>query len=75
MSKRVFECSYCHHTEDRDAHAAKNMIILGEKYRHITSGTEGSAGGASVRLKEKLYKVVTEQFVMKPETAWALDTP
>lgn len=75
VGKRVFECSACYHTEDRDIHAAKNMIVLGEKYQHITSGTEGSAGGASVRLVEQLYKVAPEQLAMKPETACALDTP
>lgn len=54
---------------------AKNMITLGEKYQYITSVPEASAGGASVRLVEQLYKVVPERLAVKPETACASDAP
>lgn len=58
VDERVFLCSSCGFSDDRDTHAAKNMIVLGEKYLSlITSGMEGCAGGESVSLKNDLYKV------------------
>lgn len=74
LAERVFLCSNCGFSEDRDTHAAKNMILLGNRYQFFTSGTEGSAGGGIVRLKEALYAPV-EQFSVKPETVSSLASP
>lgn len=41
--KRTYSCITCGYSEDRDIHAARNMILL-SKENH-TSGTEGSARG------------------------------
>ena len=58
VNMSVFLCSSCGFSEDRDSHAARNMVILGERYLSlVTSGTEGCAGGGIVRLKNDLYKV------------------
>ncbi len=47
LSDRVYECS-CGYREDRDIHAARNMILLAKKN---TCGTQGiNAFGESVRL-------------------------
>lgn len=67
LSKRVFRCDSCGFAEDRDLHAARNMVTLGRKYKTLTSGTEGSAGGGTVSLKEQLY-AVPEHDSLKPET-------
>ena len=49
LSDRVYECS-CVYKEDRDIHAARNMILLS---RHNTCGTQGSnAFGENVRQHE-----------------------
>lgn len=73
LGKRTYECE-CGYSARRDEHAAQNMVILGKKLQTLTSGTEGSAGGANVRLKEQLY-AVTEQLATKPETATASVSP
>lgn len=74
LSRRLFECG-CGYTANRDVHAARNMVILGKRYKQlITSGTEGSAGGESVRLDAAFYAPV-KQFSMKPETAKSLVSP
>lgn len=58
LEERVFECSHCHFSEDRDQHSARLMIVLGLRFEDFfTSGTEGSAGGEEVRLKQALYNV------------------
>ena len=31
LSKRTYVCNFCNHTDDRDIHAAKNMIFLANK--------------------------------------------
>ena len=74
LEERTFVCSGCGVTAPRDKHAAENMVLLGDKYLALTSGTEGSAGGAGVSLKELLY-AVAEQPAAKPETAKALVSP
>ena len=49
LSDRVYECS-CGYHEDRDVHAARNMILLAKK---TTCGTQGSyAFGENVRQHE-----------------------
>lgn len=73
LAERTYQCA-CGHTAQRDVHAARNMVILGTRYKQLTSGTEGSAGGASVRLKEALY-APAEQLATKPETAMSLASP
>lgn len=73
LSKRSYSCA-CGYSVDRDIHAAQNMVILGKRYQALTSGTEGSASGASIRLKEALYAPV-EQLAVKLETATALVSP
>lgn len=73
LGNRIYECG-CGHSADRDVHAAANMVILGKRYQAFTSGTEGSAGGANVRLKETLY-APTERFAAKPETAKSSVSP
>ena len=69
LDARTFLCSGCGFTAPRDQHAAENMIRLGDRY--LTSGTEGSAGGAE--FKQQLYAV--ENLVVKPETEKSLVSP
>lgn len=73
LSQRLYSCT-CGYSVPRDMHAARNMILLGERYQQFTSGTEGSAGGEKVRLQDVLYAPV-ELFSMKPETVTALVSP
>lgn len=73
LSNRNYKCT-CGYVADRDVHAARNMVILGERFSILTSGTEGSAGGGNIRLKKALY-VPAEQFPAKPETATASVSP
>ena len=73
LSKRNYNCA-CGYVADRDVHAARNMVILGERFSILTSGTEGSAGGGNIRLKKALY-AAAEQFPAKPETATASVSP
>ena len=68
LSERVFVCSGCGFSEDRDVHAAKNMILLGQS-KIYTSGTEGSACGGSVRPEEVLLR---RRLPAKQETPMAL---
>ena len=50
LADRVYECS-CGYKEDRDIHAARNMILLAKKN---TCGTQGiNAFGEDVRRKQK----------------------
>jgi len=70
LDKRVFTCVSCGFSELRDVHAARNMIILGEKYLSLNpSGTEGLTGGDAVRLKGELYRVEPVRASVKPDTA------
>ena len=39
LGERVFKCPYCGHTEDRDVHAAKNMLWFSEHTRHCLVDT------------------------------------
>ena len=49
LADRVYECS-CGYREDRDIHAARNMILLGKKN---TCGTQGiNAFGEDIRQHE-----------------------
>ncbi len=51
LSDRVYECS-CGYHEDRDIHAARNMILL---YKHNTCGTQGIyAFGEDVRHSQNI---------------------
>ena len=55
LSDRVYECS-CGYKEDRDIHAARNMILLSKRAiaERSTCGTQGSnAFGEDVRRKQK----------------------
>ena len=50
LADRVYECS-CGYREDRDIHAARNMILLAKKH---TCGTQGiNAFGEDVRREQK----------------------
>ena len=73
LSARTYSCG-CGYRAPRDIHAARNMILLGDRYQQFTSGTEGSAGGEKVRLRAVLYAPL-ERFSVKPETATALVSP
>lgn len=73
LSARTYSCG-CGYRAPRDIHAARNMILLGDRYQQFTSGTEGSAGGEKVRLPAVLYAPL-ERFSVKPETATALVSP
>ena len=42
LSDRTFECCNCHNTEDRDIHAANNMIAIYLNYKDA-SGTDGTS--------------------------------
>ena len=74
LNQRVYLCGSCGHSADRDTHAAENMVLLGKRYALLTSGTEGSAGGAGVRLREALY-APAEQLAAKPETVKSSVSP
>lgn len=74
LNQRTYLCCRCGYSADRDTHAAENMVLLGKRYALLTSGTEGCAGGASVRLREALY-APAEQLAAKPETAKSLVSP
>lgn len=49
LSERVFACASCGFTQDRDVHAALNMITLGLIALENSSGAEESACGGTVR--------------------------
>ncbi len=50
LADRVYICS-CGYSEDRDVHAARNMILLAKKH---TCGTQGiNAFGEDVRRRQK----------------------
>ena len=51
LSDRTFECCNCHNTEDRDIHAANNMIAIYLNYKDA-SGT----GGTSKPVKKISFK-------------------
>ena len=52
LADRVYECE-CGYQEDRDIHAARNMILLGKTN---TCGTQGiNAFGEDVRRRQKCY--------------------
>lgn len=70
LSQRTYGCA-CGYSAPRDLHAASNIVTLGKRLKNLTSGTEGSAGGAGVRLKERLYEPLAEQLAAKPETTTA----
>ena len=57
LTKRVYECS-CGYSEDRDIHAARNMILLSKKN---TCGTqEINAFGENVRQQERAARIVLQ---------------
>ena len=74
LNQRTYLCGSCGHSADRDTHAAENMVLLGKRYALLTSGTEGCAGGAGVRLREALY-APAEQLAAKPETVKSSVSP
>ena len=58
LADRVYECS-CGYREDRDTHAARNMILLAKKN---TCGTQGiNAFGEDVRRKQKCCNADLEE--------------
>lgn len=63
VRKRTFVCSSCGFTEDRDVHAAQNMIKLADNY---TLGTKGSACGGPNKTRKALK--LREQGSAKQET-------
>lgn len=82
LSQRIYTCRTCGHRAPRDLHASENMVVLGKKLvKIITSGTEGGAGGETVRLsgaqKQLLYAVEgeREQVSVKPEAATSSVSP
>ncbi|MBQ9389568.1 MAG: transposase, partial [Synergistaceae bacterium] len=52
LADRVYECS-CGYREDRDIHAARNMILLGKQNTCGTQGIFNDAFGEDVRRKQK----------------------
>ena len=58
LADRVYECS-CGYREDRDIHAARNMILLAKKH---TCGTQGiNAFGEDVRREQKCCNADLEE--------------
>ena len=52
LSDRVYECE-CSYHEDRDVHAARNMILLSKWSICVTQGTFNPAFGEEVRRRQK----------------------
>ena len=58
LTDRVYECS-CEYREDRDVHAARNMILLSKK---STCGTQGSyAFGEDIRREQRCCNADLEE--------------
>lgn len=43
LDERVYECPHCHYTEERDNHAANNMIFIENNFDNVTVGPDGSS--------------------------------
>ena len=61
ITKRIFTCSKCGATSDRDVHAANNMIMYYYKYKLKTnpSGTDGYACEATIAKQEAQLSLAT----------------
>ena len=59
LNDRVFECPNCKKKEDRDVHAAKNMIHFYLKY--IASGTGVKMPVRKIEYKEFVSKLAKQE--------------
>lgn len=59
ISNRIFECPICNYKEDRDIHAANNMLYFYDKYKPL--GTDGS-------MLVMCNKILWKDFVAQQET-------
>lgn len=59
ISNRIFECPICKYKEDRDIHAANNMLYFYDKYKPL--GTDGST-------LVMCNKILWKDFVAQQET-------
>ena len=70
VSKRTFECSHCGHREDRDTHAAKNMIWMGNnpngQYLRAGGNKRGRSG---CKTRQDRATGDDTQTTQKPEAA------
>ena len=43
LDERTYVCSHCHYEEDRDIHAANNMLFIENNFDNVTVGPDGSS--------------------------------